>query len=259
MILVGGRHYASAFRQYLNKTEYVSLDIFCSKKFIFKSDEPIVVFASPFLAAKKYQSNFNILKHHEDTLFENFKSQDVIFLSSASVYGLSKQEQPFDESSDLNGKSNYALEKLYFENLIRDACANTISIRASGFFGEALGFSPTSFANNLKMDIQTKNTSVYDIDFCGEQIRDFTYINDIIELISHLVKNFPTGHVIYNYSSTEPIHIKNLVRWVSDRHKNIAFNFIENSTPKKHSSLDTKKIRKIGVNIKPRNILTFLK
>ena len=258
MILVGGRNYVQEFNRYFETVEYVPLDIFCKEELVLNSDEPIVVFASPFLAKKKFETDFSLLKCPKDSFCKNFKSRNVIFLSSASVYGLSERIDSFDESSELSGKSEYALEKLYFESLLREVCANTVFVRASGFFGEVAGFSPRNFLNNLKSDIQKTNSNVYNIDFCGEQIRDFTHVYDLIEFISLMNRNFPTGHVIYNYSSTEPIFIKDLVSWVAERHENIKFNFIKNSSIEMHASLDTKKIKETGVSIKMRDILTFV-
>ena len=258
MILVGGRNYVQEFNQYFETVNYVPLDIFCKEELVLNSDEPIVIFSSPFLAKKNFETDFNILKFSKDSFCENFKSRDVIFLSSASVYGLSERIDSFDESSELNGKSDYASEKLYFESLLREVCSSTVFVRSSGFFGEVAGFSPRNFLNSLKADITTTSSNVYNIDFCGEQIRDFTYVYDLIEFISLMVRNFPAGHVVYNYSSTEPVFIKDLVSWVANRNENIKFNFIKNSSTEMHASLNTKKIRETGMNIKMRDILAFL-
>ena len=55
------------------------------------------------------------------------------------------------------------------------------------------------------------NKKIFYLNNYGDHIRDFTYINDVTNIIIELRKKKIEGSDIYNICSNKPIHLKNII------------------------------------------------
>ncbi len=119
-----------------------------------------------------------------------------IYASSSSVYGLCPQ-LPMEETSALIPFSPYGVTKLAAENLsylyYKNFGVPCVSLRFFTVYGP--GQRPDmAFHKFLKSIAQNKEITVYGD---GQQTRDFTYIDDIIEAIVSSIENGKAGEA-YN-------------------------------------------------------------
>ena len=123
----------------------------------------------------------NVLKAAVDNGVKRF-----VFSSSSSVYGdVEEKDLPTSENSKLNPMSPYALHKLVGEQyckLFSDLYdIETVSLRYFNVYGERQA---TEGAYCLVMGVFAKqllNGEVMTINGDGEQIRDFTYVGDVVD------------------------------------------------------------------------------
>ena len=123
----------------------------------------------------------NVLKASVDNGVKRF-----VFSSSSSVYGdVEEKDLPTLENSKLNPMSPYALHKLVGEQyckLFSDLYdIETVSLRYFNVYGERQA---TEGAYCLVMGVFAKqllNGEVMTINGDGEQIRDFTYVGDVVD------------------------------------------------------------------------------
>jgi UDP-glucose 4-epimerase len=145
-------------------------------------------------------------------LLEESKEQPLhkfIFASSSSVYGYCP-ELPMSESSPLLPYSPYGVTKLAAENLCYLYSKNygvpTISLRFFTVYGP--GQRPDmAFHKFFKSTSENKPITVFGT---GEQTRDFTYINDIIDAIFACINNGQTGET-YNLGGGNRKMLKDLL------------------------------------------------
>ncbi|NOR13111.1 MAG: NAD-dependent epimerase/dehydratase family protein [Candidatus Aminicenantes bacterium] len=145
-------------------------------------------------------------------LLEESKEQPLhkfIFASSSSVYGYCP-ELPMSESSPLLPYSPYGVTKLAAENLCYLYSKNygvpTISLRFFTVYGP--GQRPDmAFHKFFKSTSENKPITVFGT---GEQTRDFTYINDIINAIFACIEHGQTGET-YNLGGGNRKMLKDLL------------------------------------------------
>ncbi len=241
MILVGGRNYVSAFREFFSGVQFISLDEFYEGHYSSSKDDLIVFMASPTLSMRRY----NIKEKNLDGLFpfdRQIYEKNLIFISSASVYGLSHKNNSFLENSNLNGDTDYAREKISLEESLSRLVSNTTIIRASGFYGSVAGHTPPSFINSLKQEIISLRAVEFDIEFFGKQIRDFTYIQDLIEIVYKLNTLRQAGFNKYNFKSTRPYVLDEIICHSRILNPKIKFNYLPGANVNIHSSLNVEAI-----------------
>lgn len=132
-------------------------------------------------------------------LLEAAKASPVkkfVFASSSSVYGLCS-ELPMKETSPLNPFSPYGVSKLAAEHLcslyFRNFGVPTISLRYFTVFGP--GQRPDmAFHKFFRAIIEKKPITIYGD---GNQTRDFTYIDDVVEATYSAMSSGKAGE-IYN-------------------------------------------------------------
>lgn len=132
-------------------------------------------------------------------LLEEAKSSHLnkfVYASSSSVYGACP-ELPMSESSPLIPYSPYGVTKLAAENLCFLYCQNygvpSVSLRFFTVYGP--GQRPDmAFHKFFKAIIENTALSIYGD---GQQTRDFTYIDDVIEANLSCLENGKAGE-IYN-------------------------------------------------------------
>ena len=147
---------------------------------------------------------FNILE-----LIRKFKVEHFIYASSSSVYG-DNTEQPFKESAECNDPVSFYAATKRSNELMAASYSNLYNLTLTGLrFFTVYGpwgrpdMAPILFANAAK---DRKPIKVFNN---GEQKRDFTYIDDIVENINRLVGNQKRlsegGHQLLNIGRGEPV------------------------------------------------------
>jgi len=149
---------------------------------------------------------FNILN-----LAKRFKAKKVIFASSSSVYG--DQELPLRETAIPHPKSPYAFQKLVGEGYMRlfneVYDIPTLSLRFFNVYGKRAD--PDSeyslvIAKFLKLKKQGKPLTIYGN---GNQTRDFTYVDDVINACI-LAMEKPVENEIINICNGKNISINKI-------------------------------------------------
>ena len=148
--------------------------------------------------------------------------EHFLYASSSSVYG-SNSKVPFEETDNVSQpQSIYAATK-GSDELITHAWSNQFKMPATGLrFFTVYGpwgrpdMSPMIFASALLND---KPIPLFN---GGDLMRDFTYIDDIVEAIVRLIPHIPsangglTPHKIYNLGNQNPIRMTEFVKAMAD-------------------------------------------
>ena len=157
-------------------------------------------------------------------LIESLKFNEpkkLLFASSSSVYGDSKTF-PLKESQNLYPINVYALSKKNNEEIAKIYSkrykTKFIGLRFFTVFGE-LGRPDMFFFKMLNSDF---NNKLLYLNNSGNHYRDFTYINDVVNILKRLVflklkKNFE----VFNVCSSKPIFLKRFIQIVKKYIKNI--------------------------------------
>jgi len=228
-----------------HKNEFLSSEEFFSDHDISLDSDIIIFGASPFLLS---EHNGNVLNSSDLECFEkkisklNFKK--FIYLSSASVYGLTDIETPFVETDELLGVSSYAHEKMYFESIIQNYCkkinANTLILRIAGLFDlENKEKSGKNLLDKIFYQINNQVDDKLDIFHSGNQIRNFcevTFLKRVIEILMERRHQYS----IYNVANTSPISLKQMISKLNlILEKPLKINYKTSHETKIHNSLDS--------------------
>jgi len=152
------------------------------------------------------QSTINILEY---ALKKNVKK--VINASSSSVYG-NPIYTPCDEKHPKNPISPYAVSKLcgemYTDYYHREYGLHTTSLRFYTVYGPR-GRPDMAIRKFFELILKNKEINIYGD---GEQLRDFTYVSDIVKgLILSAEKTQSSGQ-IFNLGCSNPITVNSLVK-----------------------------------------------
>ena len=143
---------------------------------------------------------------------QNFKTKKFFYASSSSVYG-DNNKFPLHEKERINPKNIYGLSKKFNEEIAQNFFEiynfKSTGLRFFTVFGEwgrpdmfIMKFLKSLYSNQ-KLDLFNK----------GNHSRDFTYIDDVIEIIKKLiVKKSKKKYQIFNLCSNRPIHLKKLIK-----------------------------------------------
>jgi nucleoside-diphosphate-sugar epimerase len=165
-------------------------------------------------------STVNILEY---ALKNNVKK--VAYASSSSVYG-NPIYTPCDENHPKNPISPYAISKLFGEvyanYYYREYKLPTTSLRFYTVYGPR-GRPDMAIRKFFESIIHNKQINIYGD---GEQIRDFTYVSDIVNgLILSAEKKESKGEV-FNLGFSNPINVNSLVEKmynIANKSKNMKF------------------------------------
>ncbi|MHA1293749.1 MAG: GDP-mannose 4,6-dehydratase [Promethearchaeota archaeon] len=140
----------------------------------------------------------------------NSNVEKVIYASSSSVYGNPKYT-PLDEKHPKNPISPYAVSKLcgeiYADLYYREYNLPVTSLRFYTVYGPR-GRPDMAIRKFLTLMLQEKEITIYGN---GEQLRDFTFVSDIVDgLILAGEKNVSSGE-IFNLGCSNPITVNQLV------------------------------------------------
>ncbi|NIU01738.1 MAG: NAD-dependent epimerase/dehydratase family protein, partial [Nitrosopumilaceae archaeon] len=140
-------------------------------------------------------------------------AEKVIYASTSGVYGKSAIEEAVREDFNVSPKSSYAIAKryneIYLASLFEEKNLQSISLRFFNVYGpkqDVRMVIPRFFSQAMT----NKPITVYG---SGEQTRDFTYIDDVIEATIKLAEN-AAGSNIYNISNEYEYCIKDVAEIV---------------------------------------------
>jgi UDP-glucuronate 4-epimerase len=148
-------------------------------------------------------------------IIKSYKIKKFIFASSSSVYG---DEKPFpkSEKSEVNPINLYSLSKfsneLYAKSLSKTMTANIIGLRFFTIYG------PWGRPDMMIMKylIASKNNNKFHLFNRGDHFRDFTYIDDAINICELLVsKKLKRKFDVFNICSSKPIHILKVIKEIN--------------------------------------------
>lgn len=151
-------------------------------------------------------------------------TKKFFYASSSSVYG-ELNKYPAKEKNFLRPKNIYGLSKKFNEDLVKLNQSNKtryIGLRLFTVYGE--WGRPDMLI--LKLLKYAERKKVFYLNGNGDYWRDFTYINDVVDIIFKLSKTNFKQDQIYNICNSKPVHIGKLVKMIS---KKINFNKIVSS------------------------------
>jgi UDP-glucuronate 4-epimerase len=189
---------------------------------IFRSFKPTVVINLAAQAGVRYSIEFpeKYIKSNINGYFniielcKKFNVKRIIYASSSSVYGDSK-EFPLKEDLAVKPKNIYALSKKFNEELseIYSKLYNIqfIGLRLFTVYGE--WGRPDMFFFKYLSAAMLKN--FFYLNNYGNHSRDFTYIKDVVEIISALLfkkLKLNNSHEIYNICSSTPVKLDKIIK-----------------------------------------------
>lgn len=151
-------------------------------------------------------------------LLDLIKPQFVFYASSSSVYGDNKKT-PFKESLSLKPKNIYGFTKvsneLFSNYLSKKKKIKFIGLRFFTVFGE--WGRPDMFL--YKYLNATKKKKTFVLNNSGNDLRDFTYVKDVIEILILLMRSKKKlkNHQIFNICSNKPIKISSLLKFLQQK------------------------------------------
>ena len=163
--------------------------------------------------------NTNALK---SISFLNKYRGKVIYTSTASVYG--NAMCPANELASLNTYNAYDTSKLITEKYLVNR-GNYTTLRLSNVYGANQKNSHYAGVVGKLCDMAKSNIplTVYGT---GEQTRDFTYIDDVVNAIEISVNLSPTNDV-FNISTMEETSVKRIVDIISTYIPNVSLEYVE--------------------------------
>ncbi len=186
------------------------------KNFLKKTDFNVVIHLAAQVGVRYCETNpskyidTNIKGYFNLLNYLNYKNLNkIIYASSSSVYG-DKKKFPIKETEKLNPKNIYGLSKKFNEQIseLFSNKVNMVGLRFFTVYGD-WGRPDMFFLKILK---SIKNNKKFYLHNNGYHYRDFTYIDDVVNIINKLIfKKTKNKHEIFNICSNKPILIKNLV------------------------------------------------
>ncbi len=144
-----------------------------------------------------------------------YKIKKFIFASSSSVYG-DKKIFPLRENMKVNPKNIYSATKKINEDIAEDL-SNVSNMKMIGlrFFTVYGKFGrPDMFIFKFLRSLFNKNK--FNLFNYGNSYRDYTHIDDVINIIYELIKkNVKNNFQIFNVCSNKSININKLVNTIS--------------------------------------------
>lgn len=187
---------------------------------------------SPF---KTYESNVGDSINVVNKVWGNSL---VINLSTASVYGMA-DKFPTPESAAIRCTNDYAQSKYLFERFLLDKPhVKWVNLRLSNVYGRRQRpESPYSGVIGKLLGAKLNDTGFF-IYGDGLQTRDYTYIDDVLDVIENICLNYPSLiciHGTFNIGTGVETNINELVEYVSPR-------YINNVEPRKIDNITRRRM-----------------
>lgn len=162
---------------------------------------------------KMIESNINLTKDLISNL-ERVSCKNIIFTGSGFEYG-DKGKIKLKEDMELNPFSLYGATKvsafLIGKKLCESLGINYINLKLFNIFGEYEG------SNRLIPQIINNYLEGKELNFtAGNQVRDYLYIKDVIEVYEMILEKNIYNNETYNVCSSEEITIKEFITKVAD-------------------------------------------
>ena len=155
-------------------------------------------------------------------LIEQIKQKKInkfFYASSSSVYGESTNF-PLKEGQIINPKNIYGLSKKINEEMIDIYFHNTntkcVGLRFFTVFGE--WGRPDMLIYKYLSSIYNKNSKFY-LNNYGNHTRDFTYMEDVKEILMSLLKKKIIRNNVYNICSNHPVKITRILKLIDKNFK----------------------------------------
>lgn len=140
----------------------------------------------------------------------------LVYASSSSVYGRNVdipflEDDPVRLPSSLYAATKRAVELMVesYNHLYKLPCTGLRFFTVYGPWGRP----DMAYYKFTKLLYDNKSISLYNE---GKHKRDMTYIDDIVEGITAVIRGKPIGHRIYNLGNTNPILLWTLLRELED-------------------------------------------
>ena len=195
------------------------------------------------MAVVNVQGTLNLLKSLEDI------DAHFIFTSSSEIYGNNKS--PFHENQIPKPVSPYSLSKISAELLIETYCKNHnkkfTNLRVFNFYGENMPeeFFIPQMIQSLKREEDFLMTK-------GEQIRDFLYVDDVVNALILTAKNTTSYGETMNICSGKATQLSQLATAVNTT-MNSSAKIVLGAIPYRNNEV----WEMIGDNSKIKNIIDF--
>ena len=159
---------------------------------------------------KKYiKSNLNGFKNILN-IFRKKKFRVLFYASSSSVYG-DTNKFPVKENFKLSPKNLYAKTKIQNEidamKFKKTYSKNIIGLRFFTVYGE--WGRPDMLI--LKLLSSMKKNIFFELNNSGDHYRDFTYINDITNILLRILNKKSFKYDVYNICTAKPLFIKSVI------------------------------------------------
>jgi UDP-glucose 4-epimerase len=159
---------------------------------------------------KHIYDNLNATKSILNYVNKYNKNCKIIAISSISIFG--NQNKSIDINSKIRPVSDYAKTKFYAESICKYYSEkyniNVAIIRISSLYGN--GIKKQFIYDSLKK-IYSDNNIFFGT---GNEIRDFIHIEDVISLISKIIKKNFFGYKIINCGSAKGYKIRNILKYL---------------------------------------------
>ncbi|MFX0072986.1 MAG: GDP-mannose 4,6-dehydratase [Candidatus Hermodarchaeota archaeon] len=191
----------------VNKLTYNEIN--CEIDLIFHlASQAGVRFSMENASEVSYNNIISTVNVYEYALHNNVKK--VVYASSSSVYG-NPIYTPLDENHPKNPISPYAVSKLsgeiYADLYYREYGLPVTTMRFYTVYGPR-GRPDMAIRKFFDLMLQDKKIIIYGN---GEQLRDFTYISDIIDGLILAGENKQSNGEIFNLGCSNPISVNQLV------------------------------------------------
>ncbi len=175
----------------------------------------------------------------------------VLFASSAAVYGNDPQ-LPKVETSTIDPLTPYAIDKFATERYLMDYGRlydiPTVATRFFNIYGPKQNpSSPYSGVLSIISDC-IKNNKTFKLYGDGQQVRDFVYIDDVIDALVLLTKESDINHEVFNVAAGKGTTLNDVIRaYEHAAHKQLKLEYLPERTGDiKYSYADITKLRNLG-------------
>lgn len=187
---------------------------------IIKDSKPDVVLHLAAYAGVRYSlenpmvyiNNNIVFTQHLIEACQDNNIQKVVYASTSSV--CAGNELPWHEEQTVDGQLNpYAASKRFNEQQFKfSTIPNTIGLRFFTVYGP-WGRPDMALFDFTKKIVAGEPITVFNN---GNMIRDFTYVDDIIQGISIVVNHNSTGHDIFNIGRGEAVNLMDFIAEISN-------------------------------------------
>ncbi len=202
--------------------KFYKIDLLNKKKIskLFKKNDISVVYHLAAQAGVRYVSTHphkfiesNILGFHNIIeIVNNSNVSKFFYASSSSVYG-DVNKFPVNEKSKLLPKNIYGLSKKINEEYVKIHANKKIKYIGLRFFTVYGEWGRPDMLILKFLDYAKKNQKFL-LNNSGDHWRDFTYIDDVTNILVKLLKKKFFNNQIFNICSNKPIYVKDLVKYL---------------------------------------------